>query len=381
MGILNLNNSTTTDITNNLQNYSVESQSLDSASISGETSYQVNWDKWHGYYRTIPELMSVIDAKARYTVGKGYKCKDKKDEEKLKKIKGFGKDTFNTILYNSCRTYTIGGDSFAEIIRDTAGRLINIKPLNPSTVTIVTNSSGIIIRYEQITGSGKNKNKQTFSPKDIFHLCWNRLGDEIHGISTIEKIERIILMRNEALEDFKTVAHRNVAPINIWEIDSEDLTEINNFKSKVDNAYKNRENLLITKGSAELKDRLSLPSNQTLDVIPWIKMLNDFFITAEGVPSVVLGSGKENTEASTKIEYLSFQQMVEHNQLFIEENVLSQLGIEIELEFPADLMQNQSSSSGWGNQTQNQNTPTVTSPNSFSKDGNKKAVQKTDITA
>ena len=53
-------------------------------------------------------------------------------------IRGWGEDTFMSILWNMLVIKKIGGDAFAEIIRDEeTGRILNIKPLDPSVITIV----------------------------------------------------------------------------------------------------------------------------------------------------------------------------------------------------------------------------------------------------
>ena len=65
--------------------------------------------RWEEYLKTIPELQATIDAKATWTVGKGYTA-DPITTLILDRINGWGKDTFNTILENIIRTYNIGGD-------------------------------------------------------------------------------------------------------------------------------------------------------------------------------------------------------------------------------------------------------------------------------
>ena len=69
----------------------------------------------------------------------------------------------------------------------------------------------------------------------------------------------------------------------------------------------------------------------------WITYLDNLFYEMAGVPKIILGGSGEFTEASAKIAYLAYQQGVEEEQLFIEEQVLSQLNLLIELEFPASL--------------------------------------------
>jgi hypothetical protein len=78
--------------------------------------------------------------------------------------------------------------------------------------------------------------------------------------------------------------------------------------------------------------------------------------------------------------YLAYQQDVEDKQLYNEEQIKLQLGIEIELEFPADLMEAQAAGVAQGLQSSQQNQgTTITSPASLKKDGNKQAVRSADV--
>jgi hypothetical protein len=61
------------------------------------------------------------------------------------------------------------------------------------------------------------------------------------------------------------------------------------------------------------------------------------FYEVAQVPKIILGGSGEFTEASAKIAYLAFQQTIEEEQLFIEEQIFNQLGLTIDLEFPASL--------------------------------------------
>ena len=104
------------DLTTQVTDYSVDTETTDGIADQKETTY--TWEDWpdnFGYYNTIPELMAVIDARATWTIGKGF-IADEGTSLTLDQIKGFGKDTFNTILENMIRTYYIAGDAFAEII-------------------------------------------------------------------------------------------------------------------------------------------------------------------------------------------------------------------------------------------------------------------------
>lgn len=327
---LRVSNAVVTDMTGQVTNFSVDSVNQDTPG----NNYTCDWDTWYGYYSTIPELQAVIDAKARWTTGKGFKCDDK-TRKTMDRINGNGKDTADDIFYNAVRVYTTGGDFFAEIIATKRGDLRNLKPLNSGTMTTHSNVSGRITGYTQNV-KGKLVH---FKPEEIFHLQWNRLGDECHGHSTVEKLIKIIESRNEAMDDMRIVFHRYVKPLLITEANTEDPTELAALKTKQDSMVKLGENMIIPMGSMKMS-MVAIPQYSTLDPLPWIAKLNEYFLMAEAIPGVILGTGELDTESSSKIKYVSFQQMIEHNQNFLERQFKAQLGLDIEFEFPADLMDN-----------------------------------------
>lgn len=313
---------------------------VDSAQAENLIEYTNEWAKWKGFYDKVPQLRAVIQKKAMWTVGKGYTIEDEKAKERLGNIDGFGKDSLNSILFNQVTTYTICGDSFAEIIGESRKKFTNLKPLDPGTIKILGTSKGRLKGYEQFTWNPttqKNELVNSFNKKEIFHMPYNRIGDAIHGTSTVAAIEDIILFHKEAMADMKTVFHRYVKPLIISEVDTDNETEIANYKAKLDNATANGENLVIPKGVLEKMQRMSIPRYSTLDPLPWIQLLEQQFVKAEGVPDVIQGAGKETTEATSKILYLAWQQVVEWNQLFVMECIKSQLQVDIQLKFPISI--------------------------------------------
>ena len=322
-----------TDLTNSMVSYSVGSQDTDGVPANGELVYQMkDWSKNLGYYKSIPELQTAVDAKALWTMGAGFEADDA-TVLLLDTIKGHGKDSFNSILSNMIRVYTVAGDSFAEVIRDDGGYLVNLKPLDPSSIAIVYSSKGRIIRYEQ---TAKAKPNKVFQPDEILHLSRKRIADEVHGISVIPSVEMIINMRNEAMTDWKRVLHRNISPLIIWHLDTDDTTKIAAFKTKTDAATALGENMYIPKGTVE-PEVISTAQNAVLNPLAWINQLNDYFFQAVMVPQIIIGQGKEFTDASGKIVYLAYEQSVKAEQLYLEEQILNQLNLEVKFNFPASL--------------------------------------------
>ena len=334
MAETNIAGTQVSDMTNQIDDFGVASETTEGALDQKETTWQMTeWNEWLGYYKTIPELQIAVDAKANWTMGAGF-TSDPSTTLLLSVIKGHGKDSFNTILSNMVRTYTIAGDSFAEIIRDDNENVVNLKPLSPDTIKIVANRAGRIIRYEQTSRTKKPNRKIT--PEKMLHLSRKRIADELHGISIIPAVKWIIDARNEAMADWRKVLHRNVAPLWIFHLDTDDETQITTFKNKWDTARKDGENMFIPKGNVE-PELVSTATNASLNPITWIEKLGDLFFQTVNVPQIIVGNAKEFTDASGKIVYLAYEQSVKGEQLYVEEQILGQLNLEIQLTFPATL--------------------------------------------
>ena len=325
------------DLKTAMTDFSVSSETTDAAGEQKETTWMdENWNTYFGYYtdEKIPEITAVIDAKATWTVGKGFKA-DEETTMILDTIKGFGYDTFNSFLENAMRTMLIGGNFYAEKIYDDEDNLINLKPLDPSVMRHHINREGIITHFEQISKI-KDKKAKKFDEDEIFYLCRNRVADEIHGRGIIQKLKLIMDMKNEAMKDMKTSMHRFVVPRWIIKLDTDDTTEIAAFKVKMDKANADGENMYIPMGTVEIEP-MAMAANAVLNPMQWINYLDNLFYQVAGVPKIVVGGSSEFTEKASSIVYLAFQQSVEEEQLFIEEQVLTQLKMVIELEFPVSL--------------------------------------------
>lgn len=318
--------------------FSVDTATTDAAGDQKETTWtDPNWTQYFGYYvdEKTPELTVVIDAKATWTIGKGFKA-DEITTMLLDTIKGNGFDTFNTILENAMRTMLIGGNFYAEIIRDDEENLINLKPLDPQVMRHHINEKGIITHFDQLS-KVKGQKPKKFMPEEIFYLARNRVADEVHGRGIAQKLKLIIDMKNEALEDWKRVLHRNVDPLWIFHLDTDNTTKIAEFKSKMDTARGSGESNMYIPKDAVVPELISVAPNASLNPLPWIQYLDGLFYEMAGVPKIVVGGSSEFTEKASSIVYLAFQQTVEEEQLYIEEQVLVQLNLLIELEFPVSL--------------------------------------------
>ena len=124
---------------------------MDSATGIKVTRWQDdNYMERLGYYQDdkIPEITAIIDAKAAYVVGKGFKA-DSDTTFILNSIRGNGKETFNSIIFNGERIQDVGGNFYAHIIRDDDGELINLKTLPPEKMIHAVGPDGMLVFFEQ----------------------------------------------------------------------------------------------------------------------------------------------------------------------------------------------------------------------------------------
>ena len=333
-----IGSATSSNLTNNVTDVTVSNMSTDAAQGSEETTWQnTNWNQYWGYFNTIPELKSAMIMKAIWVVGKGYDC-DIDTKVTLDHVSGWGKDTFKDILFNQYLIARLAGDSFAEIIRDEeTDLLLNIKPLDPSSIKIVTDDKGIIIRYEQTSKLPSGKSKK-FEPKEIFHLSHNRFADQIHGISDVVSMENTILAELENFTDLKKIMHRQARPMIMFKLGTDDPTKISAFVSKMDEAVNKGENIYIPDDKNTVSYEV-IQVDIAANVMAWRDDIKNKFYRTLGLPLIVFGSAG-TTESGGKVEYLAHEQVFAHDQLYVEEQIWSQLYLRIKLRSPVTLLEN-----------------------------------------
>ena len=314
--------------TSTIQDYSVSSKVIDEAQSDEFYWYNSNFSKYLGYYKQIPELKKAVDALACWTAGKGWTA-DNHTTNNLNIISGWGEDSFDSIMQNMIIVKKINGDAYSEIIKQKS-TIFNLKPLNPSNVRHVVDKKGIIKRYDVWNGS----KWEEFKPQDIFHISNDRVASEIHGTSVIEACQWIIDAKNEAMADWRRISHRST--IRVMYIDVDDTSKLSTIKTQYADAIKKGELLIIPgkRSDAELAD-LSAPP--VANFLEWIRYLENFFYQALGIPKVILGGADLFTEASSKVGYLTFEQVYAAEQRLLEQDIKNQLGWEVAFERPVSL--------------------------------------------
>lgn len=336
---LNLNSAKASDLTNAVEDFEIPALNVDSAGDQKETEWMnSNWQTYWGAFNSFADLKSAMIMKATWNVGKGYTT-DEVTKAILENLTGWGKDTFLDIIFNMELIKRVGGDAYAEIIRNKAGTLVNLKPLDPGTIKIIVNRKGVIKRYEQsVKINEKSQTVNKWKPNEIFHLSNNRLADQIHGISDIESLKSTLEAEEESFEDMKKIMHRQARPMIMFKLGTDDTTKVSNFISKMDAATNDGENIYVPDDeNAVTWDVVQVNVSQL--VMQWRDDIRNKFYRTIGLPQVVPGAGGKSTESESKVIYLAFEQLVEKDQKYLEEQIWSQLAIKLDFIPPATLAQ------------------------------------------
>lgn len=318
----------------NLDSFNIASKETES------TTYQCDWNKWHGIYRKIPEARSTIDLECKWIIGKEITFKKANQKEIADRIRGNGNQTFRKILMNHLRVSKIGGDSYLEKIRDKANRLINIKILNPGTIRVEANSKGMIKLYAQIVTNNLTKETkvfQTWQPDEIWHLSNDNIADEIHGIPELEKTYDIMKWKSQCMNITSVIFFRYIAPILEIYANTDDPTELAAIKTLYDTSIKNFENRIIPKGAIDKVERVSVPQYSTLDPLPWLKFLRSYYTESSNCPDLIRGKSDEVSLAAGKLNYVGWKEKIIFKQLEFAEEIKANIGFDIEFEEPIEI--------------------------------------------
>ena len=338
MANLNLNKAERSDYAQ-IPEFEIASKQIDSPTGQKETEWQnAKATTYWGYFNAVGDLKSAFLMKAIWNVGKGYEA-DNRTKAILDNITGWGKDTFDDILFNMEVCRRVFGDSYAEIIRnEDTGTLINLKPLNPGSIKIIVNSKGIIQRYEQTDETGK-KTLNTWKPEEMFHLSNNRLANQIHGISDIEGgVEAVIKADEHSFEDLRKIVSFQAKPFIIFKLKTDNETKIKTFVEKVRKARQYGDDMFVPDDENLLSYEV-VQVNPSSILMDWRTDLRNKFYRMVGIPLVLFGA-TGSTESGGKMEYLGHEQVFEHDQRYIEKQIWNQLALKIDLIPPTSLLPN-----------------------------------------
>ena len=329
MAEYDLQKGTTTDFTSKVADFIVNSKMLDAASPNTDEYYWYFSDamKNFGYYFSIPEIYSAVNALATWAVGKGYTINDLIRKVELNHVTGAGKDTFDKIIWNHEVVKVVVGDAFCHVKRK-ENKIINMIPISPERVRIVYEKSGLIKRYDTWNGTEWKPIKK----EEMLHSQNKKIGDQVHGTSQIDATKWIIDARNEALADERIIKHRDKA-LGIVYYKTNNAGKISYANTMIEKAVANGEMLGLPEDTAKIE---AYPSRSSEDRTAWISYLENFFYQCFGVPrSIATSDG--TSEVGGKMGHVIFEPIYTKEQQDLEGDLRNQQQIDVTFNRPPSL--------------------------------------------
>lgn len=334
---LNLSNSTLTDYSS-ITAYSIDPLNVDGVNAGSETRWtNKNWSTYWAWFNGNAKVKNAILMKAIWNVGKGYEALDEYTRKTLDYIKGDGKQSFKDILFSMECNMRIGGDAFAEIVTHNkkhiqdGGKIVNIKLLNPGLVTIVYDETATIKKYEYSVGAGGKTIE--FDPEEILHMSNNRMCGQIHGISDLEALRKVILADSQSFDNVEKIVNFQARPFIIFKLKTDNLTKIAEFAAKLKSIRTLGEDALIPDDENLLSYEV-VQVNPSAIIMAWRDDIRNEYYRCIGLPQIMPGAGGQGTESEAKVIYVAFEQIVQHDQLNWENAIWSQLGLKINMIHP-----------------------------------------------
>ena len=328
MGELDLKKATTTDFTNQVPNFIVESMALDIANADGSETF-VYYDKAaenYGYSFNHPQVASPINSINTWSFMQGWTA-EAGTEVILRKIDGNGKETFDEIIFNHGSVEEGHGDAFTEILRSDKGTLINLMCISPERVKTVF--VGTRIKRYEIYDGAKWVRKQV---QEIFHTFNKKMGDAVRGTGTIQSNKNVNDAMIEAFEDERVIKHRDKA-LGIVYYKTDNAGKIAFANEQIQKAVKNGEMVGMPEGSAKIEP---YPSKSSEDRQSWLQYVENLSYQTGGVPrSIATSDG--TSEVGGINGHLIFEPIYGAKQLRMENQLWQQVGIKVKFNRPPSL--------------------------------------------
>jgi hypothetical protein len=325
----NLSNTTTTDFTNTVPDFIVDSMALDVANADNGETY-VYYDKAaenYGYYFNHPQIASRYNSMCTWAYRQGWTA-DSITTVTLEHITGNGKETFQEIISNHGNIKLGHGDSFIEVVWNKKGNIpLNMINISPERVKTVFKSTRII-RYEIWNGTKWVVKKL----KDIFHSMNKKMGDSIRGTSDIQGNKSVNDAGIEAFEDERVIKHRDKA-LGVVYYKTNNTGKIAYANAQIEKAVKNGEMVGMPEDTAKIE---AYPSKSSEDRQNWLGYIENLGYQTSGVPrSIVTSDG--TSEVGGINGHLIFEPIYGAEQLQMENELWQQLAIKVKFNRPPSL--------------------------------------------
>jgi len=290
-----------------------------------------NWkDQW-GVFHASPDFKVAETLKAVWIFGQGIQT-DPLTNVEFERIKGYGKQNIRDIFFSMDITSRVTGDAYAEIVKDDKGNWLNLVEKPGSNVWIITDLKGMLKRYEVRIGEKITK----IDPENMFHVSHMQLAGECHGTADTDALLSTILADFENFENLRKIMRHQAFPFIMWLLKTDNPTKIADFKQKLAECRKWKEDLVIPDDDDAIKFQ-EVQTNPNALVGVYQDIVRNRLFRTVMMPQIVPGAGGMSTMSESKVIAKLHEQIIAHEQKTWEERIYKQLFRQVTFNAPVSI--------------------------------------------
>jgi len=266
----------------------------------------------------VPLVSAAIELTTDFTVSPGLYVTAENEQVIESCNKLMKRLNFDILLRQIVKFMLVYGDCFVEIVKNeesSDGVVADLKILHPKTITVVRSETGELEGYLQTIGTGRDPIE--FTPDEIVHFIYNKIGDRAYGTSLIEPILPILKMKLQAERDMGFILSRKAnAPYHV-KMGTPDYppsdSDIAGFASEL--AVLKSRNEWVTSYLVDIG--IIATRDKSMDFKPYTEHYENQIVYDLRVPYVLLGLGNI-PEGLAKIQLETFQRHIKSIQLAVQ---------------------------------------------------------------
>jgi len=258
----------------------------------------------------VPLVAAAIDLTVDFAVSPGLYVTSENDKVIKSCNSLMERLNFDILLRQIVKYMLVYGECFVEIVKNEdsgEGVISNLKILHPKTMRVVRDETGEIEGYLQILGTGKEPIK--FTPEEIVHFIYNKIGDRAYGTSIMEPLLPVLAMKLAAERDAAFILSRKAnAPYHV-KLGTPDYppsdSDIAGFASEL--AVLKAKNEWVTSYLADIS--IISTKDKSMDFTPFFQHYDNQVVYELRVPYVLLGLGNI-PEGLAKVQMEAFNRHI-----------------------------------------------------------------------
>ena len=175
----------------------------------------VDYGKLREIYENDPEIHTGINLLSEQVVGPGIYFEGDEADEAMMWAKEIQLDV---ILFDVVKTMLVYGNAYLQVIRE-GKKVSELRLLPPSTIRIITDSYGDIVRYIQQVGSTTIE----FEADEIIHFKYDSIPGSPYGAGIIKPLVWLYDIRKTVTEDVGVIIEKYVSPRRLWKTPNETM--------------------------------------------------------------------------------------------------------------------------------------------------------------